>query len=147
LQTSSRKAIELTWPRRNGEPLHVSSSVAPLRDEKGDIQGKVVIFADITSRRESEQCCAELVERERAASAQAKAERRFRELLDATPDAILEIDGDGRIVLLNEVAEKMFGYNRAELRIGCIPLVGLWAAASICTLSARTALAFRWRSA
>jgi PAS domain S-box-containing protein len=115
LLTTSRKAIELAWPLRNGELLHVSSSVAPLRDENGETQGKVVIFTDNTSKRESEQCCAELVERERAASAQAKAERRFRELLDAAPDAILEIDGDGRIVLLNEVGEKMFGYSRAEL--------------------------------
>src|SRR5260370_22029560 len=31
MQTSSGKAIELTWPLRNGELLHVSSSVAPLR--------------------------------------------------------------------------------------------------------------------
>jgi PAS domain S-box-containing protein len=115
MQTSSGKAIELTWPLRNGGLLHVSSSVAPLRDEKGEIQGKVVIFADITSRRESAQERAELMQRERAARVQAKAERRFRELLEAAPDAILEIDGDGRIVLLNEVAEKMFGYSRAEL--------------------------------
>ncbi len=115
MRTSSGKVIELTWPLRNGELLHVSSSVAPLRDEKGEIQGKVVIFADITSRRESEQARAELVEREQAARVQAQAERRFRELLEAAPDAILEIDADGRIVLLNEVAEKMFGYSRDEL--------------------------------
>ena len=115
MQTSSEKAIELTWPLRNGELLHVSCSVAPWRDENGEIQGKVLIFADITSRRESEQERAELVEREQAAQMQVKAERRFRELLEAAPDAILEIDGDGRIVLLNEVAERMFGYSRAEL--------------------------------
>ena len=115
MPTSSGKAIELTWPLRNGELLHVSSSVALLRDEKREIQGKVLIFADNTSRRESEQERAELVEREQAARLQAKAERRFRELLEAAPDAILEIDADGQIVLLNEVAQKMFGYSRAEL--------------------------------
>ena len=113
--TTSQNAIELAWPLRDGELLHVSLSVAPLRDENGEIQGKVVIFTDNTSKRESQQERAELMEREQAAHAQAKAERRFRELLEAAPDAILEIDGDGRIVLLNEVAEKMFGYSRAEL--------------------------------
>jgi len=40
---------------------------------------------------------------------------RLRELLEYLPAAILEIDGDGRIVLLNLAAERMFGYDRAEL--------------------------------
>src|SRR5205807_1176867 len=42
-------------------------------------------------------------------------ESRFRKLLEAAPDAILEVDADGRIVLLNEKVEKMFGYCREEL--------------------------------
>src|SRR6266481_5688406 len=32
------QAAELTWPRNDGEPLHVSFSVAPLRDDEGHIQ-------------------------------------------------------------------------------------------------------------
>jgi PAS domain S-box-containing protein len=83
--------------------------------QHGGIAGKVVILADITWRRESEQERAELMEREQAARTQADAERRFRDLLEAAPDAILEVDGDGGIVLLNAVAEKMFGYSRDEL--------------------------------
>lgn len=43
------------------------------------------------------------------------ADKRFRKLLEAAPDAILEVDGSGRIVLVNETAEKMFGYSREEL--------------------------------
>jgi PAS domain S-box-containing protein len=43
------------------------------------------------------------------------AEKRFRKLLEAAPDAILEVDIDGHIVLVNETAEKMFGYTREEL--------------------------------
>jgi PAS domain S-box-containing protein len=46
---------------------------------------------------------------------EAQAERRFRELLQAAPDAIIEADGNGRIVLLNAMAEKMFGYSGKEL--------------------------------
>jgi PAS domain-containing protein len=42
-------------------------------------------------------------------------ESRFRKLLEAAPDAILEVDVDGRIVLLNQTAERMFGYSRHEL--------------------------------
>lgn len=40
---------------------------------------------------------------------------RFRDLLEAAPYAILEVDLDGTIVLLNAAAEAMFGYRREEL--------------------------------
>jgi PAS domain S-box-containing protein len=43
------------------------------------------------------------------------AEERFRELLEAAPDAIMQVDEAGRIVLLNRVTENMFGYTRDEL--------------------------------
>jgi len=42
-------------------------------------------------------------------------EKRFRELLEAAPDAIMQVDADGRIILLNRVTESMFGYTREEL--------------------------------
>jgi PAS domain S-box-containing protein len=40
---------------------------------------------------------------------------RFRALLEAAPDAILEVDAGGVIVLANQVAEELFGYTREEL--------------------------------
>ena len=42
-------------------------------------------------------------------------DQRFRQLLDAAPDAILQVDQEGKIVLLNRVTETMFGYSRREL--------------------------------
>ena len=42
-------------------------------------------------------------------------EGRFGRLLEAAPDAILEVDADGRITLANPAAEKIFGYARHEL--------------------------------
>lgn len=39
----------------------------------------------------------------------------FRQLLESAPDAILIVDHDGRIVLLNCMAESMLGYERSEL--------------------------------
>jgi PAS domain S-box-containing protein len=44
-----------------------------------------------------------------------RAERRFRELIEAAPEAIIELDRKGRIVLLNGMTEKLFGYRREEL--------------------------------
>jgi PAS domain S-box-containing protein len=39
----------------------------------------------------------------------------FRQLLESAPDAIIIVDSDGNILLVNRMAEVMFGYDRAEL--------------------------------
>jgi len=49
------------------------------------------------------------------AARQESFESRFRKLLEAAPDAILEVNPEGQITLLNEAAEKIFGYSRGEL--------------------------------
>lgn len=43
-----------------------------------------------------------------------RAQSRFRELLDAAPDAIIEANAEGRIVLVNDIAQRLFGYTREE---------------------------------
>jgi PAS domain S-box-containing protein len=48
-------------------------------------------------------------------TAKTKAESRFRDLLEAAPDGIIEVDGKGRIVVANAVMEKLFGYNKQDL--------------------------------
>jgi len=45
----------------------------------------------------------------------ARESQRFRQLLEAAPDAIMEVDRDGKIVLLNKTTERLFGYERDEL--------------------------------
>ena len=42
-------------------------------------------------------------------------DQRIRELLEAAPDAIIQVDERGHIILLNRVTEQMFGYSREEL--------------------------------
>lgn len=44
-----------------------------------------------------------------------QAEGRFQNVFESAPDAILLVDRQGRIVLVNSQAEKFFGYDRAEL--------------------------------
>jgi PAS domain S-box-containing protein len=53
--------------------------------------------------------------RKAAESHLAQMEGRYRGLLEAAPDAMLVVDQDGEIVLLNVQAEKQFGYRRDEL--------------------------------
>jgi len=49
------------------------------------------------------------------AQARASAEKLFHDLLDAAPDAILEVDSNGRIVRANATADELFGYSSSEL--------------------------------
>jgi PAS domain S-box-containing protein len=52
-----------------------------------------------------------------------RAEERFRALLEAAPDAMVIMDSEGRIKLVNAQTEKLFGYARAELLENAIEML------------------------
>jgi PAS domain S-box-containing protein len=88
--------------RNDGQAIHVSLNICPIHDPGGNLLGFATIARDIT-------------EHEKLDQALRQQERQVRQLLEAAPDAILQIDSAGRIVLANEAAERMFGYSRSEL--------------------------------
>ena len=106
---------ELRSHRKDGSAVHVEIRRTVWRDSQSSPRGTLLIVADTTNRHTLERELIQLTEQESEARKRALAEGRFRELLEAAPDAIIEVDKDGQIVLLNRVTEKMFGYSREEL--------------------------------
>jgi PAS domain S-box-containing protein len=94
--------------RKDGCAITVSLTISPIRNAEGTITGISKIARDITEHKR-------LQAHEQLARAEMLAERKFRELIENAPDAILQVDSSGKIVVANRTAESMFGYRREEL--------------------------------
>ena len=85
--------LELHGLRKGGDEIPVEISLSPLRTQEGTLVMSAV--RDISERK--------------------KAEQKFRGLLESAPDAIVIVDRQGKILLVNSQTERLFGYARAEL--------------------------------
>jgi PAS domain S-box-containing protein len=100
--------FETTRLRKDGNTIAISLTISPIRDAAGAITGISKIARDVTEHKK-------LLAREAASRVEMLAERKFRELIENAPDAILQVDSMGQIVLANRTAELVFGYSRDEL--------------------------------
>ncbi len=93
---------EATRRRKNGTLVPVYITISPIRDEAGRIVGASKIARDISLRKQSE-------------AALRESEARLRALIESAADAVIMIEPDGTIDLLNRSAERMFGYEPGTL--------------------------------
>jgi protein-histidine pros-kinase len=85
--------LELYGERKDGTVLSVEISLSPVETEQGLLVSCAV--RNITERK--------------------KEERKLQAILNSAPDAMVVTDAHRRIVLVNDQAERLFGYTRSEL--------------------------------
>jgi len=92
---------EVFW-RKDGSSFPVEYTSSPMFDEGGNITGAVVVFTDISERKQSE---------EKMLAIKARLEA----TLDTMADAVILSDENGTILSFNKAAENIFGYKEADV--------------------------------
>jgi PAS domain S-box-containing protein len=89
---------------------------SPVLDDSGEVTYIIHRVEDVTeATRLKQQALEQSRANEQLRARASQQEARFRDLLEAAPDATAIVDHGGRMQIVNSQTEKLFGYSRAEL--------------------------------
>ena len=88
--------------RKDGSRFPVLVQFTAIKDAAGQVVGQAVNVLDITDRHSAE-------------VARAASDERYRVIADAASDAMVTIDTESRILVVNRAVERIFGYSPGEL--------------------------------
>jgi len=98
----SHRGIDHVFWKRDGTSFPVEYVSTPIRDEEGELNGAVVVFSDITGRKQAEE-------------ALVRESRRNEVFLRNASDGIHILDTDGNVLEVSDAFCEMLGYSREEL--------------------------------
>jgi PAS domain S-box-containing protein len=102
LATRSSVTIKGRYRRADGRYRLLQTDARPRISARGEFLGMIGVNVDITERTETD-------------AALRDSEERFRLAVEAAPSGMVMTDVDGRILMVNAHAEKLFGYGRDEM--------------------------------
>ena len=88
---------------RSGREIPIDDSAAPIKDDRGNISGVILVFRDITERDRAEK------ERETAEKAVLRAKEEWERTFNTIPDLIALLDREHRVVRVNQAMADRLG--------------------------------------
>jgi len=101
---------ETAFLSRGGQEIPTSQVIIAHKDASGKVEFFSTIARDITASQQ-------------AAQALQEANNRLRTLVQASPLAIIGLDLEGRVIIWNPAAERMFGWSQDEVMGGALPTI------------------------